>query len=124
MIEALLAGSAAGVVADRILAWIVPEEQTPTVRLLAMAVARLEILAQNTDIQTPPRDEIVSLQAYPWEYVVAEDHHPHLSILVPSYNQAGSAITSAQLKFVIPGMATLIENVFIGWTQLDLPAGT
>lgn len=124
LFESLLAGAAAGVMADRIVDCIDPDERSVAVQLLAVIAANSMILTAHSEEIFPKRDEVSVLRPYPAEIELPDYNHPHLSLFVPSQNTSGTSISTAQLRLMMPGVGILYKNVSCGWTQLDLPPGT
>lgn len=124
LFESLLAGAAAGIMADKILDCIDPEEQSTAVQLLAVIAANTAIQTEHTEEIHPKLDQVTVLRPYPAEIEIPIHKHPHLSLLLPSQTTSGTSVTIAQLRLMVPGVGILYKNVTCGRTLLDVPAGT
>lgn len=114
------AGAAANAAGNLISERVSPDR---TENLLQQIVLGLENIHKAIS-RSSHTDIVVVIGPSPQEYVIPDYGRDHLSILVPSQTTAGTNIVSASLIFNIPGIGNHTEQVFIGWTQLDLPAYT
>lgn len=114
------AGAAANAAGNLISERVSPDQTVQILQEIATVLGNIHrAVARNTH-----EDLIVFLSPSPAEYTIPDKGREHLSILVPSQTSTGTSITSTSLTFFIPGVGRLIQQVFVGWTQLDLPSGT
>jgi hypothetical protein len=117
LLSTIVAGAAGGVVADRVVDAIDPEEESPTVQHLATQTVH--------DLRERMYEEaLVTLRPYPQEWELREYDYCHFSLLLPSQTTTGTSISVAQLRLMVPGLGPITKNISCGWTLLDLPAGT